>query len=127
VGVVYAFDRAGQDVERDGAMIWRDWSRLQPIIPGVRKGDGTVILGGGVHGDFTKRVKRKIEFRSNRLEEFSVDIDHFREGAEQVSVSDDLQVEANDSPFGRNTLVDDRPCFLRKRIPIHQHSFSKPT
>ena len=82
MGVVYAFDRAGQDVERDRALIWGDWRGRQPIIPGVRKCDRTVILGGGIHGDFTKSIERKIEFRSDRLEEFSVDIDQFGEGAE---------------------------------------------
>ena len=57
--------------------------------PGVGKNNGTVRRGGGVRDYFAERGEREIEFSGDRLEEFCVDIDHFRDRAEKIWVNGD--------------------------------------
>jgi len=87
VGIIHTLDRSRKDVERDGALVRRDWSGFQLSAPGIRKSDGTIRRSGGVRDDFTERGEREIEFRCDRFEEFSVDIDHFSDRAEKIWVN----------------------------------------
>jgi len=77
VGIIHALDRAGQDVERGGALVLRDWGGLQLVVPWVGKSDGTVRGERWICDRFTERGEGEIESRGDRLEEFGVDIDHF--------------------------------------------------
>jgi hypothetical protein len=84
VGVIHALYCARQDVERNRSLVRRGRSRLQLSAPGIRENDGTRRRGRGICDDFTKRGEREIEFRSDRFDEFSVDVHDFRDRAERI-------------------------------------------
>ena len=121
VGIVHALDCAGQDIERNRALVRGDWSRFQPSAPGIRKDDGTIRREGGIRNDLIERGKREIEFCGNWLEEFSVNIHHFRDRAEEMRVNSNLEEGGEGLPIRRNTVVDNCPGFLRKSIPDREH------
>jgi len=82
VGIIHPLDRAGQDVKRGGTLVLRDWGGFQLGVPRIGESDGTVRRERWIRDRFTKRGEREVEFRSDWLEEFGVDIDHLRERAE---------------------------------------------
>ena len=91
VDIIHALNRAGKDIERSRTLVRGDWSRFQPSAPGIRENDGTIRRDRGIRNDLIERGKREIEFCSDWLEEFSVNINHFRDRAEKMRVNNDLE------------------------------------
>jgi len=82
VGIIHALDRAGKEVERGGPLVLRDWGGFQLVVPRIGESGRTIRRERLVRDGFTERGEREIEFRGNRLEEFGVDVDDFKERAE---------------------------------------------